>query len=300
MLQLVSITLASFDIDHICDKIDIYFTIYSMKDSSFKEAFNTEEITEEKPSTPRRHRETNPIIIPLSVVLGCAIIAGSIIYNGHVATNAASGDSSTSTSTDSTEPATMAAEVTKVEALAANINGLNTSKFNSCYSGNKHTSDIATDVNQGTAINVSGTPTVIIGKINSGGATLTGYEVYGAYPFSTFQPILDNFVEGKSSYTSTDTTAVSATPVTISLSDTNRQGNSKSDIAFVEFGDFQCPYCGQLYQNVIPQLLSQYVNNGKVQYIFEDFPLTTIHQYAQDRAIAARCAEDQGKFCGYV
>jgi protein-disulfide isomerase len=46
----------------------------------------------------------------------------------------------------------------------------------------------------------------------------------------------------------------------------------------------------------MPQLKSEYVDTGKVKFIFRDFPLNSIHPAAQKSAEAAECAGEQGKY----
>ena len=43
-------------------------------------------------------------------------------------------------------------------------------------------------------------------------------------------------------------------------------------------------------------LKTNYIDTGKVRYVFRDFPLDSIHPYARKAAEAAHCAGDQGKF----
>jgi protein-disulfide isomerase len=63
----------------------------------------------------------------------------------------------------------------------------------------------------------------------------------------------------------------------------------------VEFSDFECPFCGTFAKTTLPALYSEYVNAGKVQLAFRQFPLT-IHQHAQTASQAALCAGEQGQF----
>ena len=46
----------------------------------------------------------------------------------------------------------------------------------------------------------------------------------------------------------------------------------------------------------MPQLEKDYVDTGKIKYVFRDFPLESIHQNAFKAAQAGRCAGEQGKF----
>jgi protein-disulfide isomerase len=71
------------------------------------------------------------------------------------------------------------------------------------------------------------------------------------------------------------------------------EGNPKAPITIVEFADFQCPFCGRV-EPTLMDLLKKY--KGQVKLAFRDFPLSTIHPYAEGAAEAGRCAEAQGKF----
>jgi protein-disulfide isomerase len=66
-------------------------------------------------------------------------------------------------------------------------------------------------------------------------------------------------------------------------------------IELIEFSDFECPFC-QKAQSMIRELLVKY--DGKVKLVWKDFPLPN-HQFAVPAALAARCAQDQGKFWEY-
>jgi protein-disulfide isomerase len=72
-------------------------------------------------------------------------------------------------------------------------------------------------------------------------------------------------------------------------------GPADADIAIVEFSDFQCPYCRQHVQKTWPTLRDKYLADGKVRYVFVDYPLS-FHAQAMDAAIAGQCAHQQGAF----
>jgi len=75
-------------------------------------------------------------------------------------------------------------------------------------------------------------------------------------------------------------------------------GQASAPVKLVEFADYTCPYCGQWAAQVQPQLIRDYVNTGKLQIVFYDFPLGSEgeHKYSFLAARAARCAAEQGKF----
>lgn len=72
-------------------------------------------------------------------------------------------------------------------------------------------------------------------------------------------------------------------------------GEEGAKVTIVEFSDFQCPYCAGYATETFPQIEKEYIDTGKVRYIFHNFPLT-FHQYAQKAAEASECAGEQDKF----
>lgn len=70
-------------------------------------------------------------------------------------------------------------------------------------------------------------------------------------------------------------------------------GKNTTGVVLVEYGDYQCPACGQFYP-IVKQLQSTY--NDKIQFRFANFPLVQIHQNAMVSARAAEAASLQGKF----
>lgn len=72
-------------------------------------------------------------------------------------------------------------------------------------------------------------------------------------------------------------------------------GSDSAALTVIEFSDYQCPYCRRFHADVLPALRRDYIDTGKVQLIFKDFPLA-MHREALPAAIAGRCAAAQGKF----
>ena len=79
-------------------------------------------------------------------------------------------------------------------------------------------------------------------------------------------------------------------------SDPRSKGKADAPVTIVEFSDFQCPFCSRWVSQTYPTLLKDYIDTGKVQLQFRDFPLTQIHPNAQGAAVASRCAAEQGVY----
>jgi Na+/H+ antiporter NhaA len=70
------------------------------------------------------------------------------------------------------------------------------------------------------------------------------------------------------------------------------RGPAKSPVTLVEYGDFECPYCGEA-EAVIRELLADY---GDVRYVWRHLPLTDVHPHALLAAEGSEAAHKQGKF----
>lgn len=68
-------------------------------------------------------------------------------------------------------------------------------------------------------------------------------------------------------------------------------------VTIVEFSDYQCPFCGRHFQQTLPQLLREY--EGRVRYVLMNYPISSIHSFAQKAGEAAECAYDQDRFWEY-
>ena len=77
------------------------------------------------------------------------------------------------------------------------------------------------------------------------------------------------------------------------------RGDPSSPIKIVEFGDYQCPGCGNFARMVKPRVDMAYIDAGQAHFTFYDFPLIQIHPHAFLAARAARCAGDQEMYWQY-
>jgi protein-disulfide isomerase len=70
-------------------------------------------------------------------------------------------------------------------------------------------------------------------------------------------------------------------------------GNKNAAIVLVEYGDFECSYCGRAHP-LVKRLLKE--KGDELLFVFRNFPLRKIHPNAQDAAAAAEAAGKQNKF----
>jgi protein-disulfide isomerase len=71
------------------------------------------------------------------------------------------------------------------------------------------------------------------------------------------------------------------------------RGPREATVTLVEYGDYECPFCGQAYYVV--KEIEQRAGN-LMRFVFRNFPLTTVHPHAERAAEAAEAAGEQGKF----
>ena len=82
------------------------------------------------------------------------------------------------------------------------------------------------------------------------------------------------------------------------IDDDPMKGQKNAPVTIIEWSDFQCPFCSRFYKDTLPQITKEYIDTGKVKLVYRDFPLS-FHPNAKPAAIAAECADAQGKFWQY-
>jgi len=74
-------------------------------------------------------------------------------------------------------------------------------------------------------------------------------------------------------------------------------GNPNAKISIVEFGDYQCTFCYKFHKNTMKQIINEYVRDGKVNFVYKDFPLNGPSSIMASEA--SYCAQKQGEFWTY-
>ena len=85
-------------------------------------------------------------------------------------------------------------------------------------------------------------------------------------------------------------------PTDILVGDAVLLGNSDATVTMFEYSDYQCPFCSRHATKVLPKIVEQYVDSGKLKIVMREFPIESIHPRAFAASLTALCAGDQGKY----
>jgi protein-disulfide isomerase len=85
----------------------------------------------------------------------------------------------------------------------------------------------------------------------------------------------------------------------VSSDDDPTIGSENALVTIVAFEDFQCSFCQRFNWEVFPSLKKEYIDTGKVKFVYRDYPISNKHPMAQKAAEAAECSHEQGKFWEY-
>jgi protein-disulfide isomerase len=77
----------------------------------------------------------------------------------------------------------------------------------------------------------------------------------------------------------------------ISLDNDPMLGPADAKVTIVEFSEFVCPFCGRFARDTFPQIKANYIDSGKVRFVFRDY---IVHASAQLASEASECAYEQG------
>ena len=80
--------------------------------------------------------------------------------------------------------------------------------------------------------------------------------------------------------------------VSASIDDDPFIGSENAPVTIIEFSDYQCPFCRKFWVETLPLIKSEYIDTGKVKFVYRDFPLVSLHPMAIPSAEAAECVRD--------
>ena len=167
--------------------------------------------------------------------------------------------------------------------------GLDTDAFNTCIDNEDPLETIKQDYYDGSELEFRELP----------GFVVDGYLINKGASAGELTTIIDALLQKKETGSLPDT-VITVTPSPTPDTDFEDEsvttlGSPDAPVTIVEFSDFQCPYCERFYTQTFSQLKENYIDTGKVRFVFKDFPLS-FHEKAMPAALAAECAGEQGKY----
>lgn len=166
---------------------------------------------------------------------------------------------------------------------------LNAKVFNQCLDSGKHAQAVLDAKNGGAAAGVNGTPKGFIlvdGKVV--------FTIEGAEPANTVKQKIDDAIAGKGKIIEN----IKLEPVSdLDFVMSNDDSSVANGVTIIEYADFQCPFCGKFFKEIGETLIKDYVDAGKVRFVYRDFAF--LGTESTRAAEAARCAGDQGKYWEY-
>lgn len=74
-------------------------------------------------------------------------------------------------------------------------------------------------------------------------------------------------------------------------------GSPSAPVVIIEFSDFQCSFCKRFWVETLPRLKEAYLDTGKARFIYRHFAI--LGKHSEQAALAAACAQEQGRFWEY-
>lgn len=216
----------------------------------------------QKPEPPKV--DINKLFLPGAILIAAVLISGTLLYTkfAGLANNPGTGQ----------QASILVGK--NLLAWAGEVKA-KTKEFEQCFDDEEFKTEIEKDLQDGTAAGVSGTPTFFI----------NGTSVVGALPYSEFQKVINAALANSNA----------RGPAVVSTDDDPALGDPNAPVTIIEFSDFECPFCRRFWQETLPQIKAEYIDTGKARFVYRDFPLS-MHPGAFPAALAANCANQQGKF----
>ena len=165
---------------------------------------------------------------------------------------------------------------------------LDTDTFNECLDSRTTKAQVEADAAEGSSRSIRSTPSFLI----------NGQPLIGAQPYAVFAQAIDAALAGEAP-AAAEPSAPSTGPTPAAISPTDDAlilGDPNAPVTIIEFRDFQCPFCARYYQETWPQIKTEFIDTGRVRYMFKDFPVANSHPQAPKSHEAVRCAGEQGEY----
>ena len=182
---------------------------------------------------------------------------------------------------DSGEVETAFLSVPELKLTAVDL-GLDADEFNGCLDKGEYEALVNSDIALANSLGIGGTPAFVI----------NGWVLGGSRPQSFYEDVIEAELAGGAGDLLGSNLGETFERVKIDLRGEHLKGNSGAAVEIVEFSDFECPYCTDVYP-VMKAVLENYADD--VVFEYRHLPLS-FHTFAQKAAEAVECAGAQGKF----
>jgi protein-disulfide isomerase len=169
--------------------------------------------------------------------------------------------------------------------------GLEMDPFQDCVTNYEFEAEIDADLQSGSTLGISGTPSFVF----------NGQLLVGAQPLAVFNEAIETVknggrLAGNEPDTQPNQPQAAPTPAALLSDYAATMGDPDADVTIIEFTDYQCPYCSRHSVETLPSIVKELVETGRVFYAQKDLPLDQLHPNARIAASAARCAADQDAY----
>ena len=162
-----------------------------------------------------------------------------------------------------------------------------------CLQNGRFTDEVEQFIAEGNSLGVRGTPSFFI----------NGNVFVGAQPFSAFEAAIQQAESGEIIAVAPPEPAPAQpqvpTPAAIEPRTQTALGDPNAPVTIIEYSDYQCPFCRRHVQETMPQLKENFIDTGRVYYVFKDFPIESLHPLAYRLHEASLCIAEEAGEDGY-
>jgi protein-disulfide isomerase len=178
--------------------------------------------------------------------------------------------------------------------------GLDVPGFQKALASGKYASQVNTNATEAARLGFTGAPSFAVGLTQPNDAPIKITEVIiGAQPYETFEKQFADALNPQTPSAPGQTAAAApqnpAIGKSINVEGKQFKGKKDAKLTLIQFSDYECSFCGQLARETIPQVVRDYVETGKLKFVFGDLALG-VHTQAIKAAEASYCAAEQGRY----
>ncbi len=223
------------------------------------------------------HGQKNNLAVPISIVIAGALIALAVFMSNKSPSAAVGGANEQGGAT--------------IESVAKAIK-INAKALTKCTESDKYLTKVTDSIAEAQSTGGNGTPWSIV-------VTKSGkkYALSGAQPIEKVKALIDQAI--KDEVATTDAKLDNLKPVTAT---DHIRGDINAPVKIVQFSDIDCPFCKK-FHTTMQEVMKTYGKDGKVAWVFRNFPLTQLHPDAANKAEASECIAELGgndKFWSFV